>query len=409
VDKDLVVSISAILGCLIIKPRAILGGDKVGRSYFALIPIMIVGLYLTVQTNPDSITAGRRVMPGLNLHDFLSMATHAVLYWWPAFFLGRKLFTKAEDLEVLCTVLAVGGLVYSLFIFVEIKMSPQFNRWVYGYFAASFDETMRGGGYRPTVFMRHGLTLALFMLMSLLAATGLARARIRLFGISSRWIAAYLALVFVACHSAGALVNAVVLVPSLIWMRARSQARLATVMAALVLLYPLLRFYDLIPVDSLVSFFTATLGADRAGSLAFRLKNEGDLLRRAIERPWFGWGGWGRQFLYNPWGGLQSIVDGEWIAMLGYSGVVGFLSIFGLLILPIFRFARKKLPRMVSRRDTILGSTVLLISAAYVFDLLPNSGVAPYLMMTIGALAGVEVEGRPRYESPAGLDYEPVG
>jgi hypothetical protein len=408
VDKDLMVSMSAVLGCLIIKPRALWGGSKTGRGYFIFILILIVGLYFTLQTNSDSIKVGHRVLPGLTFHDFLAMATRGSLYWWPAFFLGRRLFTKVDDLAVLCAVLTVGGLVYSLFIFVELRMSPQFNIWVYGYRAFDFAETIRGGGYRPSVFMRHGLTLALFMLISLLAATGLARARIRLFGVSSRWFAAYLALVLLACHSAGALVNAVVLVPSLIWMRPRSQVRLATAIAGLVVIYPLLRFYDLIPVDSVLNFFTATFGSDRAASVAFRLRNESDLLRKAIERPWFGWGGWGRQSLYSPWGSLLSTVDGEWILLLGYSGVVGFVGAFGLLVVPIFKFARKMFRRTVSPRDAILGSTVLFMGAAYVFDLLPNSGVAPYLMMIIGALAGAELDDRPRYESPAGMFFEPL-
>jgi hypothetical protein len=408
VDKDLVVSLSALIGCLIVKPRAILGASKTGRGYFIFILILIVGICFTVQTNSDSIRVGHRVLPALTFHDLLSMIIHCLLYWWPAFFLGRKLFTKVDDFEVLCTVLTVGGLVYSLFIFVELKMSPQFNSWVYGYRAFDFIESMRGGGYRPSVFMRHGLTLALFMLTSLLAATGLARARIRLFGVSSRWFAAYLALVLVACHSAGALVNAIVLVPALIWMRPRSQVRLATAIAWLVVIYPILRFYDLLPVDSVLNFFTATFGTDRASSVAFRLRNESDLLRRAIERPWFGWGQWGRQFLYSPGGSLMSTVDGEWILLLGYSGVVGFVGAFGLLVVPIFKFAKKTFGRTVSPRDAILGSTVLFIGAAYVFDLLPNSGVAPYLTMIIGALAGAEVDDRPRYESPADLVFEPL-
>lgn len=390
-DKDLIVSISAVLGCLIVRPRAILGGSKTGSRYFIFILILMVGAFFTVQTNQNPIPIAHRVLPALTFHDFISTITHDLLYWWPAFFLGRKLFTKAEDLEVLCTVMTMGGLIYSLFIFVELRMSPLFNNWVYGYRAGSFDQTIRAGGYRPTVFMRHGLNVALFMLMSVLAATGLARARVRVWGISARWIAIYLALVLVACHSVGALVNAIVLVPALIWMRPRMQSRVATLIAGLVLFYPLLRFYDLIPVDSMINFFTATFGAERAESLNFRLVNEGELLKRATERPWFGWGGWNRQFLFTSWGAMATIVDGEWIAVLGGSGAVGFLGVFGLMLVPIFVFARR-LRKMVSQRDAILGSAVLFISVAYVFDLLPNSGVAPYLMMMIGALAGITID-----------------
>lgn len=402
-DKDLSVSIAAIAGCLIVRPRAILRGAKTGRRYVIFWVIMIVGLYFTVQTNPDPIKIGQTFLPALTSHDFISMAIRSLLYWWPPFFLGRKLFTKPEHLEVLCTVMAFAGLIYSFFILVELKMSPQFSGWVYGYSAASFEQSLRGGGYRPVVFMRHGLTVALFMLMSVLAATGLARARIRLLGFSARGFAIYLFLILAIMHSAGALINALLFVPSLIWMRPRSQGRLATIIAGLVLFYPLLRFFDLVPVESVVGFFNSLLGADRSGSLEFRLVNEADLLAKAILRPWFGWGGYARQMTFYNWGGTKSVIDGEWIVILGYAGVVGFVSVFGLLLVPIFVFA-KRLRRIVSRRETILASSVLFMAVAYVFDLLPNAGVAPYLTMMIGALVGIQVDPQPDF----GLQSEMV-
>lgn len=404
-DKDPVLSISAMLGALVVKPRAVLGSRPTGRYYNIFVALLLLHVLLTCLGNPDSIRAGRRLMPGLGLHDFFSMSIRAVLGWWPAFFLGRKLFSKAADLEVLCTVLTVGGLVYSLFVFVELKMSPQFNNWIYGYRQSAFGQEIRAGGYRPVVFMRHGLNLALFMLMSLFGAIGLARARIRLFGIQTRWMAVYLALVLAACHSSGALVYAVVLVPVLIWMRPRWQARLATVLTALVLFYPLLRLADLVPVDSILGFFETVLGAERAGSLGYRLQNEAQLLQRAMQRPWFGWGGWGRQFLYSDAGTLDSVVDGEWISVLGEGGLLGFVTVFGLMLWPIFVFARKKLLRLTSRREAALGSAVLFMCVAYVIDLLPNAGVAPYLMMLIGALAGVDVDGSPAIRRPS-TSYE---
>lgn len=394
IDKDLIVSLAAVIGCLIAKPRAILGGNRLGRRYFGFILLMIAGAYLTVMTNPDPCRAGPRYLPGLGARDFISMTVGILLGWWPAFFLGRKLFTKIDDLEVICTVLAVGGIVYSLFIFVELWMSPQFNYWIYGYHVGTFDQTIRGGGYRPMVFMRHGLTLALFVLVTVLAATGLAKTRARLLGIPWRWLAMYLGFILIACHSVGALVNGIILVPLLIWARPRAQVRLATVGGWLVLLYPILRLYDLLPIDSVVNLFTTAFGAERAGSLGFRFMNEDLLLKRALERPWFGWGGWGRNFLYNPWGGLASVVDGEWIGVMGTTGVIGFLSVFGLLIFPILVFA-KRLRRVQDPRHTALGTAVLFISVAYVFDLLPNSGVAAYLMMIIGALAGIDVDAAP--------------
>lgn len=399
VDKDLVISISALLGCLAVRPWTVFRGNRQGRRYIFFILILVVGLYFTVQTNPESVKVGRGFLPGLTWHDFLSMTIRDLLAWWPAFLLGRKLFTKLADLEVLCTVWTVGGLVYSLFILVELRMSPQINHWVYGYYASDFDQAIRGGGYRPVVFIGHGLGVAIYILVSVLAATGLARARIRLFGIPSRWIAIYLAAILAAMHSAGALVYGIILVPVLLWMPVRWQARLAMTVAMTIFCYPVLRLYDLLPVDSVLNFFTAVFGAERAGSLGFRLKNEADLLGRAILKPWFGWGGWARQFLYSPWGAQLSIGDGEWIGVLGYSGVVGFVGLFGLLLLPVFLFAKRTLRQTGSRRDLVLASAVLFVCVACLFDLIPNSGVPPHILMTIGALSGIDLNSWRRSES----------
>ncbi len=397
-DKDLSVCLGALLGCSIVKPRIIFGGTKTGRRYVLFLLTVVAGLYFTVQTNPDPINVpGHETLPALTSHDFVLMAAQPLLYWWPAFFLGRKLFTRVEHLEVLWTVLTMGGLVYSLFILVELKMSPQFSMWVYGYRASSFAQSVRYGGYRPVVFMTHGLNVALFMLMSLLSATGLARARIRLWGIHTRWVVIYLAVILLAMHSAGAVIDAIVLVSFLYWMSSRAQARLATTLATLVLLYPLLRFYDLIPVDSIVAFFSSLLGAERAESLSYRFMNETELLARAIKRPWFGWGGYGRQHTFE-WGHQKTVVDGAWIGIMGYSGVVGFIAHFGLLVVPILVFARKRLRQLAPGRDTILASTLILMAAGSVFDLLPNAGEAPYLTLLIGALAGIKVERQPAPE-----------
>ena len=393
-DKNLIVSISAFFGCLIVRPKIIRRGNKKGRRYSLFILLAIVGLYFTVLNNPDSIKVGQHFLPGLTSHDFFSMAIRELLTWWPALVLGRKIYTKVDDLEALCVVWTVGGLVYSLFIFVELKISPQFNRWIYGYQASGFDQAIRGGGYRPVVFMGHGLAVAMFILISVLAATGLAKARKPLFGIPGRWIAFYMAGLLAIIHSAGALVYGIVFVPVLIWMSPRWQARLAMGITALVFCYPILRFYDLVPVDSIQGFFSAVLGTERAGSLGFRFTNENELLVKAIQRPWFGWGGWARQFTYSDWGAQTALADGEWIAVLGYAGMVGFIGAFGLLLSPIFAFARNSLRQITQPRERALASAVLFVTVACVVDLIPNSGVPPHTLMAIGALAGIQVQGR---------------
>ena len=387
IDKDFIASFSALAACLILRPRALLHKAP-GASYNWLFLLLVVGALLTALTNGDALRYAHVVLPGETLNDFRSDAMWLLLTWWTPFFLGRKLFTHSEDLLVLCKTLVIGGLVYSLFTFIEVRLSPQLNMWVYGYHQSEFAQTVRFGGYRPKVFMRHGLNVALFALMAVLASMALRRARVRVFGMSA-WISTiYLAMVLLLCKSTGAIIYGILFAPLLMWTRPRLQARLAAATAIIVFAYPLLRTWDLIPVDSVLSFFTSLLGGERTQSLAFRFANEQTLLAHAVERPWFGWGGYARSFVFDKWTGKQATtVDGFWIAVLGARGILGFISIFGLLLLPIIRFGRTLRTFQGDRR--YLGAGVLILSVVYVVDLIPNAGVGPYLTMLLGCLAGL--------------------
>ena len=55
----------------------------------------------------------------------------------------------------------------------------------------------------------------------------------------------------------------------------RAQARWAAVLAVILFLYPVARSVGLIPIESLNSFFLSMFGEERAGSLAYRLTQEG--------------------------------------------------------------------------------------------------------------------------------------
>jgi hypothetical protein len=123
----------------------------------------------------------------------------------------------------------------------------------------------------------------------------------------------------------------------------------AVLLGALVMLYPILRAYDLFPTKMLVSWARA-ISEDRAGSIAFRFFNEDIALKRAFERPIFGWGGFDRIFVFNKQTGEElSTLDGAWLITYCASGLLGFVSRFGLLTYPIWRAYRrvKRMPAQV--------------------------------------------------------------
>ncbi len=404
-DKDSIPSVAALMGCLLRAP-GLLARARPGRGYDRLVLLAVVGAFFTARLNANPLVYGPTVLPGHSMYDFVSDAVKLVLQWWIPFFLGRALFRSEKDLQTLLTVLAIAAVMYSLFIWVEIRMSPQFNRWIYGYHQSDFIQTIRGGGYRPKVFMRHGLNVAFFIVVGLLAAATLTRAKKPILGLPAMLWAAYLGIVLLVCKSAGALVYATGLVPLVLFVKPQHQCKVIGVGAIALVTYPLLRLAGWIPVTDIVAFFGGFFGRERAQSLWFRLHTEKELLARATERFWFGWGGYARNFIYDPMTGRSfTVVDGFWVITFGTRGMVGFVGIFGLLLLPLWRL-RRKMKNLISPADRLYAAAVGVMGMLYVTDLIPNSGISPYLTFLVGALAGLDPRPdearRPSWAGPHG-------
>src|SRR5262249_9047485 len=161
--------------------------------------------------------------------------------FWLPFFIGRALFRSAAELRTLLVVLTVAGLLYTLPILWEMRMSPNLHLYVYGYSSGVFSQQIRAGGYRPMVFVGHGLALAMFVLRARLAAVGLGRPRVKIAGLKASWAAGYLFATLVLCRSAAAMIYGIVAAP-LIWLlRPSAQARVLAIVALIVITYPVSR------------------------------------------------------------------------------------------------------------------------------------------------------------------------
>jgi hypothetical protein len=237
------------------------------------------------------------------------------------------------------------------------------------------------------VFIGHGLGVAFFIMTTTVAAAALWRTKARIGRFSSAATTAYLSVVLVLCKTASVLVYTAALAPLVRWASPRVQLSVASVLVIIALAYPMLRVADLFPTTSLVEA-AAAVSADRAESLKTRFDNEDQLLDRAWERPWFGWGRFGRSRVYKGYQGRDSsITDGHWIITLGVFGLVGFVSEFGLLALAVLRaaMALKFAPTM---RESGYLAALALIVAINIVDLLPNSSIWPWTWLLVGALLG---------------------
>jgi hypothetical protein len=369
-DKDRISFLAIALALALFHPREL--RSRARWRYFPVVVIAVLsyGVFRTVRSNPDVLAFGPTILPGLTSHDIPSNVVALLLDLFLPFFVGQRVFRTERDLRDLFRVLTTCALVYAPFMVVELRMSPQFHNWVYGYHPSAFLQGIRGSGYRPTVFMKHGLSVAMFSFTALCAAMALARIRARLPRPSAPARVGITAAMVLACKSYGAIIYSLVAAPLILLFSRRLVRVVVLVLAVGVVAYPTARATGWFPTQDVVSFF-ARIDGERAFSLSFRFNQEDELLRRASERPTFGWGTFGRNRVYAPWGQDVSVTDGYWVIALGIWGFLGFAGFFAMLVVPLLRYIWNS-PRMPWTSQVLAGTLAFIVVVSTV-DLLPNA------------------------------------
>jgi hypothetical protein len=367
---------------------------RFGRGVENFIWIAFVAVAIgTVLTNRDPLSYGswrKTDLPAMSFRDGLAMAMTDLLTVGFPFFLGRVVMRGSREGKRLLSAFVVGGLIYSFLILLEVRLSPQLHTWIYGYAARDddFSQVVRWGGYRPVVFMPHGLAVAVFMCCTVLAAFTFVKAKLRIRGLPAKPLAFFLLFILIICKSTGAIIYAFLLIPVLMFFRPRSQMRVATVLAVVVVLYPALRGSKLFPAQTFVTL-AGKISQDRAESLQFRFDNEDQLLAKARERLAFGWGSYGRNSIYDREEGKEiAVTDGHWIIIFGTRGLVGAICQFGLLLFPVFIAARRR-RKIPDKHDQVVVTGLTLMLMMSVTDLIPNGLFCNYPFFMAGALLGL--------------------
>ena len=362
------------------------------RWFLVLALCLVVGGVLTGLTNgmPVMVRHFHPPIAGIHLTDGLySAAVFTCLISIP-FYIGWALFRKESDFRAMLVALVIAALIYAPFAAFEMRMSPNLHLWVYGYSQHDFSQTVREGGYRPMVFMTHGLSLARFFFVGTCSAFILGRVGTKIFGMQAKWLGWFLLLVLIFCRSFGAIMFAGLAVPLLLWSKPRLHVRIALILAVLVGLYPLLRTWELVPTEHILNTVRAIAGEDRTESLEFRFFNENLLLEKARQHLLFGWGQYGRNFAPRGWDG-QAVADGYWVIQIGIMGLVGFITTFGPMLIPLI-FMQSRLKAVVSEPQRVLLGGVALMLGLVALDWVPNGLFSPYPYMMVGALAGATRE-----------------
>ena len=383
--KETIPSLVALVICLMLyRDRfRLLPESRIGRL---LVVVFVFSPVATVATNGEMVWFGTFPLPGLRPQEAIGVIVQQAILIAP-FLLARNFLADPAAHRDLLAALFIGGLVYSLAMLIEIRLSPQLNIWIYGYFQHSFDQMMRGGGYRPIVFLYHGIWVAFFAMTAIMAGIVLMRAQpVQRLQVWLAFGTLYLFAVLVLAKSVAALVYAVVFAPVLLFLGQRMQLRLALLLALATVTYPISKGANLVP-DAPILQAAAAIDPERANSLRFRFDNETMLLDRAMEKPLFGWGIWGRNHVHQEdTGRIMTIADGRWIITIGAFGWIGFLAEFLLLTLPIGLIWWRS-HGAIEPVSPLIGPMVLIL-AINVLDLLPNATLTPLTWLFAGAVLG---------------------
>lgn len=385
-DKSFTISFSAVLATLIFHRRRdpdihIFNVSMRNVIFFLLAVLVLVSPIGTLLTNPEMLENGPTIRPGLTPRDIPADIADTLIRFAPLL-LAWRLLTRPEHHRELLIAILVMAFVYTFLVLFERRMSPQLNVWIYGYFPHNWIQHVRGGGFRPLVFMRHGIWLGFFLFTAVIAALALSRDPAVRKRALLPFVALWILIVLFLSRNMGASMLALLFAPLVLLATFSFLARNAQILALLILFYPALHHTMEEPMNLFVEF-VSSISEERAQSFQVRLDNEAELVARANEKPLFGWGGWGRMRIINEYGRDTSLVDGAWVVQKGKSGWVGYIGFFGILVLPVIFAARAARRKPIS---PAVGGMMAIMAGNFLY-IIPNSTINPIAMLMLGALA----------------------
>ena len=373
-----------------------------GRFMQGVLLVFIFSPFATVLTNGEPVFYGQIGLPGLRMFEAVSLVVQQVIFVVP-FLLARAALKSDEDQRDVILALCAGGLAYSVLMLIEMRLSPQLNIWIYGFFQHNFDQMIRSGGFRPIVFLYHGIWVSFFAMTALLAMAALLRSEPPRKKLMLGGVVLYMYAVVYLSKTLAAFAYATFLLPVILFFGRRLQLHAAMLMACLAIGYPILKGADLVPKEALLSV-AESIDPDRANSLRFRFDNETILLDRAYEKLFFGWGIWGRNHILDGnTGQILTVTDGRWIVQIGTFGWLGFLAEMLLLATPIAVLWLKTMRGDVQRLSPYVGVLAVMLGVNMV-DLIPNATLTPLTWLFAGAILGYSERYEPaRRARPAAL------
>jgi hypothetical protein len=347
---------------------------------------------------------------GLGAWDGLSGVITYFFQWGTPYFIARIYFSNLSGVRDLAIWIVIGAIIYVPFCLFEIRMSPQLNKWIYGYYQNPFNQTRRLGGFRPMVFMNTGLAVGLWMcagaLIAFMCWLGGWPKKLLLLPMWA-WVG-ILGATAVLCKSLGAVL---LLVAAMVVGYLCKAMRTPIFLLALAIVpvgYIVVRATDMWDGQSLVDVFEK-INPARAQSLDFRIRNETATVQRGLERPIFGWGGWGRNRASAEDTGFRSVVDGLWVIIVSQRGLAGLAGMLFILLAPCLLFVSRWRKLGMWHPWLLPGLGMCLVLTMFTADSVFNAMLNPIYVLAAGAVMGLVADPRtmaavmatlPRHRAP---------
>jgi hypothetical protein len=348
------------------------------------------------------------VFNDLGLYDGLSQVMYQSITWWVPYYIGRVYFNDADGIKLLGMAIFIGAIAYIPFCWFELIMSPQLHRLTYGFHQHNFLQTLRdGGGFRPMVYMDHGLMTATWMGLALfigawLLYTGDLPGKI--LSVPTRLLFLALAGTFLMMKSYGSIF--LIFLGFLFVFLSNKMKNIWLIVLLLIAppLYVYTRTTGIWDGTNLSGFVAEKFSPTRAQSLQFRFDNETILIKKAMEGTVFGWGGYGRSRVYDDTGKDITIADGLWIITLGQNGIFGLLALMLAVQTPVILYISRSDPARWNEKNRGAPTVMIVFLATYMIDSLLNAMINPVYMVFSGGIVSMLLKGEAAFSVNTGAE-----
>ena len=326
-------------------------------------------------------------------YDGLSTAMYQSVRWGIPYCIGRIYFNNVDAVNILALAIFIGTVVYIPFCWYELIMSPQLHRLTYGFHQSDFLQTLRdGGGYRPMVYMDHGLMTAMWMVLGAFLGAWLFICGIlpkKIMQIQSQYLLILLLFTTIMLRSVAAISWLIIGLLVLYVSNKTKTAFLLIILMLVPYLYIVTRTTGFWDGRNLSDAVSGNYSANRSQSLQFRFDNENILIQKALQGSFFGWGGYGRSRVYDETGKDISVTDGLWIITYGTNGIYGLIVMVFAIQWPLFLFFLRVKPELWKTKTWGNSAVMAVFLGIFMIDNLLNAMINPVYMLCNGSLIGM--------------------